>query len=69
LETAHDIEALTSGAMASLWSWVKAKTPAGVEVFDAHSHIGTDIDGRTMTADGMRERMQAQGPRRASFSP
>ncbi|MDQ3862810.1 MAG: amidohydrolase family protein [Actinomycetota bacterium] len=69
METAHDIEALTSGAMASIWSWVKAKIPAGVEVFDAHSHIGIDIDGRTMTAYGMRERMQAAGVKKSIVFP
>jgi predicted TIM-barrel fold metal-dependent hydrolase len=69
LETAHDIEALTSGAMASIWSWVQAKIPAGVEVFDAHAHIGADVDGRTMTADGMRDRMDAAGVERSIVFP
>ena len=58
-ERKHSIEALTSGAMAGIWEWVRAKIPAGVEVFDAHAHIGVDMDGRTMTAGGMRERMLA----------
>src|SRR5919112_6242805 len=57
LQIEHDIEALTGGAMASIWSWVRAKIPAGVEVFAAHAHIGSDIDGRTMTGNGRRERM------------
>jgi uncharacterized protein len=68
-ETKHSIEALTGGAMAEIWSWVQAKIPAGVEVFDAHAHIGADIDGRTMTADGMRDRMEAAGVRRAIVFP
>jgi uncharacterized protein len=58
-ERKHSIEALTSGAMAGVWEWVRSKIPAGVEVFDAHAHIGVDMDGRTMTAGGMRERMLA----------
>jgi predicted TIM-barrel fold metal-dependent hydrolase len=69
LEKAHDIEALTGGAMASIWSWVEAKIPAGVEIFDAHAHIGADIDGRTMTADAMRDRMEAAGVRRSIVFP
>jgi predicted TIM-barrel fold metal-dependent hydrolase len=69
LNVTHDIEALTSGAMASVWSWVQEKIPAGIEVFDAHAHIGVDIDGRTMTAEGMRERMDAAGVKRSIVFP
>src|SRR3712207_3453423 len=58
-ERKHSVEALTSGAMAEIWAWVVKRLPSGVEIFDAHAHIGADIDGRTMTADGMRERMLA----------
>jgi hypothetical protein len=47
--------------MASVWEWTKGKIPPGLEVFDAHAHIGVDIDGRTMTGDGMQERMLAAG--------
>ena len=60
-ERKHNLEALTSGAMAGVWEWVRSKIPPGVELFDAHAHIGADLDGRTMTADGMRERMRAAG--------
>jgi len=68
-ERKHGIEALTNGAMAEVWAWVREKIPPGVEVFDAHAHIGTDVDGRTMTADGMRERMQAAGVGRSIVFP
>jgi len=60
-ERKHSIEALTSGAMAETWEWVRSKLPPATEVFDAHAHIGADVDGRAMTADGMRERMLAAG--------
>ncbi len=60
-ERKHSIEALTSGAMAETWAWVQKKLPPGAQIFDAHAHIGADVDGRTMTADGMRERMLAAG--------
>ncbi len=69
LNVTHDIEALTSGAMASVWSWVQEKIPPGIEVFDAHAHIGADIDGRTMTAEGMRERMEAAGVEKSIVFP
>jgi uncharacterized protein len=69
LQTARDIEALTGGAMASVWSWVKEKIPAGVEVFDAHAHIGADVDGRAMTADGMRSLMEAADVRKSIVFP
>jgi len=68
-ETKHSIEALTSGAMSGIWDWVRARIPAGVEVFDAHAHIGADIDGRTMSAEGMSDRMEAAGVKKAIVFP
>jgi predicted TIM-barrel fold metal-dependent hydrolase len=68
-ELKHNIEALTSGAMAEVWAWVLDRLPPGVEVFDAHAHIGVDMDGRTMTAEGMRERMLAAGVTRSIVFP
>ena len=68
-ERKHSIQALTSGAMAEVWGWVLGKIPSGVEVFDAHAHIGADVDGRTMTAEGMRERMAAAGVTRSIVFP
>lgn len=63
------VEALTGGAMTAVWEWVKSRIPPGVEVFDAHAHIGVDVDGRAMTADGMRERMEAAGVKRSIVFP
>jgi uncharacterized protein len=68
-ERKHNLEALTSGAMAGVWEWVRSRIPPGVEVFDAHAHIGADLDGRTMTAHGMRERMLAAGVGRSIVFP
>lgn len=45
--------------MAGPWEWVRKQIPAGVRVFDAHTHIGVDIDGRAMTATGMKARLEA----------
>ncbi|MDP9455951.1 MAG: amidohydrolase family protein [Actinomycetota bacterium] len=64
-----ELGALTDGAMAEVWSWVRAKIPAGIEVFDAHAHIGTDVDSRVVTADDMKERMDAAGVARAIVFP
>ena len=55
--------------MTAIWEWVQNKIPDGVEVFDAHAHIGADVDGRTMTAEGMRERMEAAGISRSIVFP
>jgi predicted TIM-barrel fold metal-dependent hydrolase len=68
-ERNQGIEALTGGAMASVWEWTRQKIPAGTGVFDAHAHIGVDIDGRTMTGDGMRERMVAAGVKKSIVFP
>ncbi len=55
--------------MAGPWEWVQKKIPVGTQVFDAHAHIGVDIDGRTMTAAGMKERMEAAGVFRTIVFP
>jgi hypothetical protein len=68
-ERKHGIETLTSGAMAGVWEWVRDRLPQGGGVFDAHAHIGVDMDGRTMTAEGMRERMLAAGVARSIVFP
>ena len=47
--------------MASVWSWVQAKIPAGVEVFDAHAHIGV---GHGRPDDDRRRYARAHGGRR-----
>jgi predicted TIM-barrel fold metal-dependent hydrolase len=55
--------------MVGPWEWVREKIPAGTQVFDAHTHIGEDMDGRTMTAAGMKERMDAVGVSRSIVFP
>jgi len=65
----EDLGALTSGAMAGPWEWVRGRIPTGTQVFDAHAHIGVDVDGRTMTAAGMKERMDAAGVSRTIVFP
>ncbi len=68
-EHKEDIESLTSGAMAGIWKWVRRKIPEGTEVFDAHAHIGADVDGRAMTAEGMRLRMEVAGVSKSIVFP
>ncbi|HKZ27333.1 MAG TPA: amidohydrolase family protein [Rubrobacteraceae bacterium] len=65
----QDVGALTAGAMAGPWEWVQKKIPAGTQVFDAHAHVGVDIDGRAMTADGMKERMDAANVHKSIIFP
>jgi len=60
-----DLGALTDGAMAGPWAWVRERIPSGLEVFDAHVHIGADVDGRTMTVEGILRRMEAAGVSRS----
>ena len=64
-----DLGALTNGAMAEVWEWVRAKIPAGTEVFDAHAHIGMDVDSRVVTAGDMKEKMEAAGISRSIVFP
>ena len=64
-----DPGALTDGAMAGPWEWVQRKIPAGTRVFDVHAHIGADVDGRKMSADGMKSRMDAANVSRAIVFP
>jgi uncharacterized protein len=68
-ERKHGIETLTSGAMAGVWAWVRDRLPQGAAVFDAHAHIGVDVDGRTVTADEMRDLMEAADVRRTIVFP
>ncbi len=68
-ERGQDLGALTNGAMAEPWDWVQKKIPAGTRVFDAHAHIGSDVDGRTVTAAGMKARMEAASVSRVIVFP
>ena len=65
----QDIGALTSGAMAEPWEWVQGKIPVGTQVFDAHTHVGMDIDGRAMTAAGLKARMEAANVHKSVIFP
>ena len=68
-ERGQDLGALTAGAMAEPWDWVQKKIPAGTRVVDTHAHIGSDVDGRTVTASGMKARMEAASVSRTIVFP
>ncbi|MGI8421822.1 MAG: amidohydrolase family protein, partial [Gaiellaceae bacterium] len=44
---------------------LRGELPAGAELFDAHVHLGTDIDGMVGLYDELLARMDAYGARRA----
>ncbi|MGI8650944.1 MAG: amidohydrolase family protein [Rubrobacter sp.] len=67
-ERETDLANLTNGAMAPLWEEIRSHIPDG-GIFDAHSHIGEDLDGRGMSAEGMRERQDAAGVTRSIVFP
>jgi uncharacterized protein len=68
-ERGQDLGALTAGAMAGPWEWVQKKIPSGTRVFDAHAHIGVDLDGRSMSAEGMKARLEAANVSRSIVFP
>src|SRR5215210_1133626 len=55
--------------MAEPWEWVQGKVPAGTQVFDAHTHVGMDVDGRAMSAAGLKARMEAANVYRSIIFP
>ena len=55
--------------MAEPWEWVQGKIPVGTQVFDAHTHVGMDVDGRAMTAAGLKARMEAVNVHRSIIFP
>lgn len=63
------IQSLTSGAMAGVWERVREIIPDGVTIFDAHAHIGTDLDGMGMSAEGMILRQDTFGVGRSIVFP
>ncbi|WP_119070646.1 amidohydrolase family protein [Rubrobacter indicoceani] len=67
-ERETDLANLTNGAMAPLWREILRHIPER-GIFDAHSHIGEDLDGRGMSAAGMRKRQDAAGVTRSIVFP
>jgi uncharacterized protein len=55
--------------MAGPWEWTQKKIPVGTRTVDAHAHIGVDVDGREMTAAGMKARLEAANVSRCIVFP
>jgi uncharacterized protein len=55
--------------MVEPWEWVQRKIPLRTQVFDAHTHVGMDVDGREMTAAGLKARMEAANVHKSIIFP
>lgn len=55
--------------MAPAWGRVRQGIPEGVFVFDAHAHIGTDLDGLGMSREGMMARQSTFGVEKSIVFP
>jgi uncharacterized protein len=60
LERAHEL-------FAGFEALVRTELPAGADIFDAHTHLGTDIDGMVGRYDELEEVMARYGVSRANF--
>ncbi len=49
----EDVLARSQSLLESFEAVVRAELPEGIEIFDAHVHLGTDIDGMTGDLDGL----------------
>ena len=68
-KVAHVDESLYADALAPFLAEVEAMRPAGAEVIDAHTHLGLDEDGRSLTLAQLLEQLDAAGARRACVFP
>jgi hypothetical protein len=62
-------DAIYSEALAPFLAEVKSLRPAGAEVIDAHTHLGLDEDGRSLTLAQLLEQLDAAEARRACVFP
>jgi uncharacterized protein len=61
--------ALYEQALAPFLEEVRALRPEGAEVIDAHTHLGLDEDGRSLTLEQLLGQLDAAGARRACVFP
>ena len=64
-EPDHDAGALYARALEPFVSEAERLRPAGGEVFDAHTHLGLDEDGRALDPEGLLAMLDQAGARRA----
>jgi len=57
----EDVLARSQTLLESFEAVMRAELPAGVEIFDAHVHLGTDIDGMTGDLEGLLQIQERAG--------
>jgi hypothetical protein len=62
-------DSLYAGALAPFLAEADRLRPAGAEVIDAHTHLGLDEDGRSLTLEQLLGQLDAAGARRACVFP
>jgi predicted TIM-barrel fold metal-dependent hydrolase len=62
-------EAIYAEALAPFLAEVQSLRPAHAEVIDAHTHLGLDEDGRSLTLEQLLEQLDAAQARRACVFP
>jgi Amidohydrolase len=62
-------ESLHADALAPFLAEARQLLPADAEVFDAHTHLGLDEDGRSLTLEQLLSLLDAAGARRACVFP
>ena len=62
-------ESLYAEALAPFLAETEALRPAGAEVIDAHTHLGLDEDGRSLTLEQLLGQLDDAGARRACVFP
>jgi predicted TIM-barrel fold metal-dependent hydrolase len=62
-------DSLYSDAVAPFLAEAQRLRPADVEVIDAHTHLGLDEDGRSLTLEQLLSQLDAAGARRACVFP
>jgi predicted TIM-barrel fold metal-dependent hydrolase len=62
-------DSLYADALAPFLAEVERLRPAGAEVFDAHTHLGRDEDGRSLTLSQLLSQLDDAGARRACVFP
>jgi hypothetical protein len=60
---------LYADALAPFLAEVERLRPADVEIIDAHTHLGLDEDGRSLTLQALLSQLDAAGARRACVFP
>ena len=62
-------DSLYAEALAPFLAETERLRPSGVEVIDAHTHLGLDEDGRSLTLDQLLSQLDDAGARRACVFP